>query len=138
MGGNIFVDTSGFYSLLVTGDDMHERAAAILRDGPRLKTRFVTSDYVLDETITLLRARGLSHLAMNLLQSIRSSRACHVEWMGPERFDQTCILFRQHPERTWSFTDCFSFCLMKEQRIRDALTKDEHFEQAGFRRLLDG
>ncbi len=30
-------------------------------------------------------------------------------------------------------TDCTSFVVMKERRIRDALTSDQHFVQAGFR-----
>src|SRR5207302_1400621 len=54
-----FVDTSGFFALLVKQDPMHARAAAILARAAQKRSRFVTSDYVLDETATLLKARGL-------------------------------------------------------------------------------
>ena len=36
----------------------------------------------------------------------------------------------------WSFTDCVSFHTMKGFRLRDALTKDTHFEEAGYVVLL--
>lgn len=53
-----FVDTSGFYALLVRGDAAHGRANAILKRAAQARSRFVTTDYVLDETATLLKARG--------------------------------------------------------------------------------
>ena len=54
----MFIDTSGFYSLLVRRDGMHQKAPAIMERADRERTRFVTTDYVLDESITLLKARG--------------------------------------------------------------------------------
>ena len=42
-------------------DPAHERATEILARAARTRARFVTTDYVLDETVTLLKARGLSH-----------------------------------------------------------------------------
>jgi predicted nucleic acid-binding protein len=44
----------------------------------------------------------------------------------------------KHIDQGWSFTDCVSFQAMKARRLREALTKDEHFEKAGFRALLRG
>ena len=42
----------------------------------------------------------------------------------------------KHDDPTWSFTDCLSFVVMKDLRLRDALTKDAYFDQAGFVALL--
>ena len=130
------VDTSGFYALLVERDPMHTRTSGILRKAAKAKSGFVTTDYCLDETATLLRARGLGHLVVPLFETVFASNACTVEWMDPDRFEQTRQFLGKHEDHPWSFTDCFSFCLMKELNIRNALTTDGHFREAGFRPLL--
>ena len=45
-------------------------------------------------------------------------------------------LFRRRRDKYWQLTDCISFSAMKEHRLREALTGDLHFEQAGFTALL--
>ncbi len=45
-------------------------------------------------------------------------------------------LFEQRPDKSWSLTDCTSFIVMEDRGIREALTGDHHFEQAGFTPLL--
>jgi len=39
-------------------------------------------------------------------------------------------------DKEWGLTDCISFIVMGDPGLTDALTADEHFEQAGFRALL--
>ena len=136
MADDIFVDTSGFYAALVRRDEKHPKAAAILVKGAKGKQPFVTSDYILDETVTLLKARGHGHLVEPFLESVLSSRACAVEWMDSERFDETRRFMLKHVDKAWSFTDCFSFLIMRHSKLRHALTKDEHFRQAGYISLL--
>lgn len=132
---DVFIDTSGFYACLVRADDRHREAAATLRSA-RGQRRFVTTDYVLDETVTLLRARGHGHLVDPFFQITLSSRACRIEWMDPGRFDATRDFLRRHTDHDYSFTDCFSFSVMAQEGLRQALTKDEHFREAGFEPLL--
>jgi predicted nucleic acid-binding protein len=131
-----FVDTSGFYALLVKNDPAHERAADVLARAARTRGRFVTTDYVLDETATLLRARGHGHLAEALFETVFASLACQVRWMDPDGFAQTRQFFLKHHDQPWSFTDCFSFVVMRTQVLSDALTTDAHFRHAGFNPLL--
>jgi predicted nucleic acid-binding protein len=130
------VDTSGFYALLIKGDRMHARASELLERAAQSRSRFVTTDYILDETATLLRARGQNHLAEAFFQTMFASLACRVEWMDPDRFAQTRQFFLKHHDKSWSFTDCFSFLLMRALGLHDALTTDVHFRQAGFNPLL--
>jgi predicted nucleic acid-binding protein len=136
MANEIFVDTSGFYALLIKADDLHAAAVRILREARRRKRRFVTSDYVLDETATLLKARGHAHLLSAFFGSLLTSHACRTEWTDAERFHTCRAFFLKHVDQEWSFTDCLSFCIMKELRLSDALTKDGHFGAAGFVALL--
>jgi predicted nucleic acid-binding protein len=136
MANEIFVDTSGFYALLVKRDDRHDAAVRVLRQARRRKRRFVTTDHVLDETATLLKARGHAHLLNAFFDSVRVSHACRVEWTDPDRFHAAQAFFLKHADQAWSFTDCLSFHVMKELRLREALTKDAHFREAGFVALL--
>jgi predicted nucleic acid-binding protein len=133
---DIFADTSGFYAILIQRDPMHTRARELLARAARSSFRYITTDYILDETATLLRARGHGDLAEAFFQNIFSSAACQIEWMDPERFGQTRQFFAKHQDKSWSFTDCFSFLVMRGLGLRDALTSDAHFRQAGFNAQL--
>jgi len=136
MANEIFADTSGFCALLVKGDDQHAAASRVLREARRRKRGFVTTDYVLDETATLLKARGFVHLLRPLFETIEQSQVCRIEWTDPDRFHEAQAFFLKHTDQAWSFTDCVSFRVMKQLRLGDALTKDGHFHEAGFVVLL--
>ena len=136
MAGEIFIDTSGFYALLVRGDNRHGQALNAMRKAAKDRQRFVTTDYVLDEAATLLMARGGSKVIPTLFESVSASKACRVVWMDLERFEKTKGLFIKNISKSWSFTDCFSFVVMKELRLREALSKDKHFRAAGFTPIL--
>src|SRR5260370_41051797 len=117
---DLYVAWSGFFALLVKPEPMHDRARAILARAAQARGRFVTPDYIRDETATLLRARGQGHLGPAFFESVFRSHACRVEWMYPERFEQTRRFFIKHLDQKWSFTDCFSFWLMRSLHLRDA------------------
>lgn len=136
MASDIFVDTSGLYALLIRGDTSHDDAGKVLHSARKSKRRFVTTDYVLDETATLLKARGFSHLLAQVFDAIEQSGVCRVEWTDADRFFATRAFFLKHADQAWSFTDCLSFQVMKQLRLREALTKDAHFQSAGFEVLL--
>ena len=136
MKSEVFIDTSGFYALLARDDDRHAQAASYLQKAAGKRIRFVTTDYVLDETATLLKARGKISLLVPLFERIFNSNSCRVAWTDADRFHQTRQFFLKHRDQLWSFTDCLSFCIMKECGSREALTKDGHFNAAGFNALL--
>jgi len=136
MARELFVDTSGFFALLAQRDPKHAAARKVLRRAKAEKRRLVTTDYVLDETATLLKARGEGRLAEPLFERVFASSACRVEWTDEPRFALVRAFFLKHSDQAWSFTDCLSFGVMKQLRLHDALTTDVHFEQAGFLALL--
>lgn len=136
MANEVFVDTSGFYAMLVKGDDQHAAVQRILREARRRKRGFVTTDYVLDETATLLKGRGRVHLLAPFFDKLDASRALRIEWTDADRFGDGRTFFLKHSDQKWSFTDCLSFRIMTEFRLRDALTKDAHFKHAGFKVML--
>ena len=136
MGRELFVDTSGFYALLVRSDPKHAAARRILRQARSERRRLLTTDYVLDETATLLKASAQAQLAQPLFERVFQSSACRIEWTDESQFIATRDFFLKHSDQAWSFTDCASFCLMRALKLPEALTTDVHFHQAGFVALL--
>ena len=136
MANETFVDTSGFYSLLVHKDSMHTAAADYMARAARSQDRFVTTDYVLDEAVTLLKARGHGELIAPLFDAIDNSSAMRVNWTTSERFNEARLFCMRHSDKAWSFTDCVSFLVMQSLGLTAALTSDRRFAQAGFQVLL--
>ncbi len=96
----------------------------------------MATDYVLDETATLLVARGAGHLAQPFFARVFASQACTICWTDAARFAEVQEFFLKHVDQGWSFTDCVSFVVMRERRMREALTSDRHFAAAGLVPLL--
>lgn len=132
----LFIDTGGFYALVSAESAAHAEAVAIMEELRRVRRRAVTTDYVLDETATLLRARGLTKQLKEFLRLTETSQALSIEWMTPDRFATARTFMLKHLDQEFSFTDCASFIVMKELRLTDALATDKHFRIAGFNPLL--
>lgn len=132
----IFIDTSGWYSVEVEDDVNHESACKFLSEIASGKHGVsVTTDYVLDETLTLLRSRRDLTSGVTFIDKIRKSKSLHVFWVDEALFEKALSIFRKSDHKSWSFTDCISFALMREISILDAFTFDSHFKEAGFQAL---
>lgn len=129
----IFVDTSFFKAILDIKDEFHINAKKIFK---RLQgeeeTLLITSNYVLDESFTLLRKRcGLEACIQLRDDFVRSSKAIKL-----------IRITLADDARAWnwflndwsdlSFTDCVSFALMNRLNIKRSATFDQHFQRAGF------
>jgi predicted nucleic acid-binding protein len=132
----VFVDTSGLHAIVDKRDAHHDAAREAVVALARRGSKLVVTDYIVDETVTLARARGNDRVALRVLDLIERSVGIRVEWIDAARFDATKAYVRKHLDHAYSFTDCSSFVVMRELRIRKALTTDGHFTEAGFERLL--
>ena len=132
----IFIDTSAWYALEVEDEINHEKARGFLSE---LATGqhgvAITTDYVLDETMTLLQSKEGLPVAVAFIEKIRKSKNVRVFWVSESIFDKALGIFRKTAGSQWSFTDCTSFALMKDLAITKAFTLDNHFKQAGFHKL---
>jgi|ERR1051326_6726512 predicted nucleic acid-binding protein len=136
MAVDLFVDTSGLYALADHRDALRPLAKRQVASRTAAGARLVLTDYVVDEACTLAKARAGSYGAFRLLELIETSAGFCLEWVGPDRFEAAKAHFRKHADHDYSFTDCTSFVVMRELGLRDALTSDRHFTEAGFRALL--
>jgi predicted nucleic acid-binding protein len=128
----LFVDTAGWMACADAADPAH-RAATKARDlWLERGGLFVTTDYIADETLTLIRFR-LSHAAAeSWWRQVDGSSRLRWESVTTSRADKARSLFFRYQDKDFSFTDCTSFVVMRELKLRDVLTTDHHFAQIGF------
>lgn len=135
----IFVDASAWYALLAEKDLHHSEAAEFFAEVAR--GRFgapVTTDYVLDETFTLLRlCQGVAPVR-RLADLLQRSPTIHRVRIGEGTFQASLELMLSHADKKWSFTDCSSFVTMREAGVSRAFTLDHNFSEAGFEVLPPG
>ena len=128
----LFVDTAGWMAMADRSDTLHAGAVRTRDDWLRQGGVLVTSDYVIDETLTLIRRRLGIQAAEEWWGQVDNSPRLKVEWIHPERAEKARGWFFRWQDKAFSFTDCTSFVLMRELRLRKALTGDRHFVEAGF------
>jgi len=99
---------------------------------------YVTSDYVLDETYTLLRIDVGHKRAVEFGREIKDLKEkakidiFHSNHVVPDKAWRT---FEKYTDKDFSFTDCTSFIVMELLKIKQAFSFDRHFNQYGFIRL---
>lgn len=97
---------------------------------------FVTTSSVLEETANALCDPSFKPSVLAFHHNLeRSSRIEHV-FVDPSLWSNTWALFEKRLDKAWSLTDCISIIVMQERGIKDVLTSDRHFVQAGFNALL--
>ena len=52
--------------------------------------------------------------------------------LTPNIFAEGFDLYKSYQDKDWSLVDCVSFVVMRQRKIKQALTFDQHFAQAGF------
>ena len=128
----LFVDTAGWMACADESDPAHRKAMAVRDSWLEGRGLLLTSDYVTDETLTLLRLRLGIDAAEAWWRQVEGSSRVRWEYISLARADKARGMFFRYRDKDFSFADCTSFILMRELKLREALTTDHHFVQAGF------
>ena len=126
----IFLDTSAVVALLDRRDSEHERAKKAWKKANR--EALVTTDLVLAEIVTLLRRRVGFEAACAAGERFLSGSVAEIRYADSPLMGQAWTFFERYDDQELSLTDCVSFALMKERRIRQAFAFDQDFRTAGF------
>ena len=129
---NYFVDTSFWCALYDRRDANHNDAANLWQALSALPLRLFTSEYIFDETVTLVRRRIDHKGAVNLGEAILKSETLVLLEVTEEIRHEGWKLFVKYADQCFSFTDCTSFALMKTHGLQKALAYDRHFTLLGF------
>ena len=127
-----FADTVYFAALNNRRDALH----ALASEFEQIIEVIVTTEFILVETATFFLRPGDRYRFSNLDAALRANPNVTIIPASADLYARGLDLFAARPDKSWSFTDCISFEVMTELELTDALTADEHFEQAGFRVLL--
>lgn len=131
----VFVDTGGWYAVSVENDRFHDAATrhfqSLLDSGASL----LTSDYILDETLTRIRYDGGHSAAMEFWQRVEAAR--QAGFLTVLRVDEAIWhaalqIFQKYHDQQFSFTDCTSFVLAQAYPVDAIFAFDDHFRIFGF------
>jgi predicted nucleic acid-binding protein len=126
----VFVDTSALFALLDAEDAGHAVAFPAWSSGIDDCAGFVTTNYVLVETISLVQRR----LGIDAVRILIDEMLPMIDTLWVTDTDHTAALnaLLAAGRRHLSLVDCVSFSVMRRLGIREYLGVDPHFEEQGF------
>ena len=124
----IFVDTGAWYASLVPTDPDHAKAKQWVAAN---HSPLLTTDFVIDETLTLLRVRGERKRALVLGAKFFHDDLVEIHKITAADLTLAWKTFEQFEDKDWSFTDCTSKVVMEQLGIKVAFAFDHHFRQFG-------
>jgi len=136
MENKVFLDTAFAIALSVESDEHHNRAVELSEQLEIEQTQLITTVAILLEIGNTLSKRRYRQAAIELLNALKQDPQVEIVSISDELYRQAFELFSNRPDKDWGLIDCLSFVVMQERDLTDALTTDEHFEQAGFSPLL--
>lgn len=128
------IDTGFVIALVNKRDQFHAQAKELSRqfDGQPL----LVTDAVLLEIGNAL-SRGFKTEAVAIMDSFILSSDVEIIHLTPKLFAEGFDLYKSYQDKDWSLVDCISFIVMRQRKIKHALTFDQHFAQAGFEMMAE-
>ena len=128
----IFCDSSFLVAFRHSGDPYHLQAKQIVTE--RLAELqpcwLVITDYVFDETVSVLKSRASGSTAIETARRLLS-REFDLQFVDEKLFNEAVDVFTRYGDKEWSFTDCTSYAWIKRFKPDYVLATDEDFEQFG-------
>ncbi|MGH7451020.1 MAG: type II toxin-antitoxin system VapC family toxin [bacterium] len=119
---------------LINQRDQYHKKASELADQFEGYPLLVTDAALLEIGNAL--ARNYKKEAVKVIEQFLASDEVKIVHLTPQLFDQAFAEYKKYQDKEWGLIDCVSFVVMRQEGVRQALTFDHHFEQAGFQALL--
>ena len=130
---SVFVDTSAWYALLDRADADHQAVVPLF---DRFRDRLITSNYILDEAITLVRFRLGTEAALKFGSLAWAGQLARIQRVSAKDEQAAWGIFARYKDHAFSFTDCTSFAIMERTGTTAALAVDSDFRAYGLDTLL--
>jgi len=132
----LFLDTSYVIALFNLDDEFHGRARRWHVQLQRTRRQLITTTRILTEIGDGFASHKRWTLARAFLDVVCPDPLIEVVAVDCALVEQALELKRRRADKDWGLTDCISFVMMAERSLREALSADSDFVQAGFRALL--
>jgi uncharacterized protein len=129
---SLFVDTGAWYALIDSKDPYHKKAKKFYEKND---LPFVTTNFIFDETITLIANRLSWGIAAEFGEGLKESRLVAISPVLDIDEDSAWNIFLKHKDAGFSYTDCTSFAVMERLKIHAVFGFDGHFCVKGFQVL---
>ncbi len=137
-GQRILIDTGAIYAFVTRTDAHHEAAVGFVRSWLDANGIFVLGDLVFAETMTLLKARLGTRIALRVGAELRRNPAYSQIHLGEEDERDTWAIFQRFDDKEWSYTDCGLLALARREKIPRVFAFDRHFSQMPGLEMLPG
>lgn len=124
----VFVDSGAWFAWFVPDDPSHSSVADWIEAA---QEPLLTTDFCVDETLTLLVARKRPGLAVRAGRFFFQEENVALQFVSSEQVRRAWILFQTRASAGWSFTDCTSKVVIDDLELKTAVTLDAHFRQFG-------
>lgn len=136
LDNEVFLDAVYAVALAADSDQLHEQALRLSEHLEREGTRLVKTRAVLLEIGNGMSKKRFRATGVRILSALENDPLIEIIDLTPQLFAEALNLYKTRTDKEWGLIDCLSFVVMNQLGIREALTSDQHFEQAGFRVLL--
>lgn len=136
MMNSVFLDTSYVIALAVERDTYHDRAVQLADRVEEENAQIVTTRPVVLEIGNYLSEPERRPQTISYIETLEREPTVEIAPLTEDLFRRGFELYRERLDKTWGLTDCISFVVMRDHGLREALTTDSDFEQAGFTALL--
>lgn len=126
----VFIDTCIFVALHNADDHYHKRSKELIKNALIGNLgRIYTSDYIIDEAITIALVRTKKHdIAVDLGKYIIDSPRIIKLVIDQDTFKQAWTQFKVYEDKGLSFTDCTSIALTEKHGIKQIMSFDCGFD----------
>lgn len=130
----LFVDTGAFLAYYNDKDQYYTEALKVWKTVLEQNCHLVITNHIIDELATrLARLNGYLYSA-NKIDKIYQS-GFQIIYSNETIEKEAIKLFKKYSDQKFTFTDCVSMVVMKQEKLETAFTFDSDFYIGGFKIL---
>jgi predicted nucleic acid-binding protein len=126
----IFVDTDAFVASIKADDPNHERAKLLFDKLKKYPVRFLTSNFVFSEAVTVLSQRVSKAVAITFIDTMTAPDSPFtMKRVDAWDEEEAISVFKAQPSKNTSYVDCTNIVFMKWLNLDAIFSFDEVYKK---------